>query len=80
MQITYDDIFYVTISTKRASIQENCVYYRSLSKQIFGLNLKQDIRQDVPDFGTLDLNDEMIYLMSRNAIKKLLNLYSVPWK
>ena len=38
------------------------------------------LRQDVPDFDTLDLNDKMIYLMSRKAIKKLLNLYSMPWK
>ena len=49
----------------------------------FSCNLNNDLRsslfdylrQDVPDFDTLDLNDNMIYLMSRNAIKKLLNLY-----
>ena len=32
------------------------------------------MRQDVPNFNTLDLNNTMIYSMSPNAIKKLLNL------
>ena len=53
----------------------SCNLYNDLRSSLFDY-----LRQDVPDFDTLDLNDKMIYLMSRNAIKKLLNLYSVPRK
>ena len=53
----------------------SCNLYNDLRSSLFDY-----LRQDVPDFDTLDLNDKMIYLMSRNAIRKLLNLYSVPLK
>ena len=43
----------------------------------FSFNLYNDLRsslfdylrQDVPDFDTLDLNDKIIYLMSSNVVK-----------
>ena len=43
----------------------SCNLYNDLRSSLFDY-----LRQDVPDFDTLDLNDNMIYLMSRNAIKK----------
>ena len=43
----------------------SCNLYNDLRSSLFDY-----LRQDVPDFDTLDLNDKMMYLMSRNAIKK----------
>ena len=43
----------------------SCNLYNDLRSLLFDY-----LRQDVPNFDTLDLNDKMIYLMSRNAIKK----------
>ena len=43
----------------------SCNLYNDLRSSLFDY-----LRQDVPDFDTLDLNDKMIYLMSRNAMKK----------
>ena len=43
----------------------SCNLYNDLRSSLFDY-----LRQGVPDFDTLDLNNKMIYLMSRNAIKK----------